>query len=968
MLRINRVRFDKACAWLAPWIGLAAPLAAQTSPSPQPLPYSQNFGTTTFTSMPIGTSAWSGLSGASVSSSTSAAGSIPSANASVTATTTTETTGGSYGLASAGNARFYIQTSSNTTNGANQLAVAVNTIGRTAIVLGYDVEIVSAQPRTVGVLCQYRVGGSGAWTTVSPASGTNPVSQAGGATGLKTTVQATLPAAAENQSNLQIRWATWRGTETGSSSGAAIDNITITGTAAGSSLTVTATPDTFSEAAGQNATLVTVTSATPAATDLAVTLASSNTGKAVVESPNPAIIPAGSSSVTFHVSAVDDAVFQGNQTVALQASAAGTGTASINVTVLDDEDAYTPPANYYAGAAGLTGSALKSALHTIIANGHVQYSYSNTYAPLKAIYADPDDPERVLTVYSGTSVPKNDTYRPVAGSDPDVTWSREHAWPASFGLDSTNVDPGSSDGDAGPDYTDLFNLRPALQTVNNLRSNKYYDESTGTVTVPPLAPGCSSDGDSFKPRDVEKGDLARAMFYMATRYDGSEPLTLDLEINETPSAAAGRFAKLSTLLKWSEEDPVSPEERRRNQTVSSYQHNRNPFVDHPEYLALIWGSLRIDSSSLAVTEGGPPASYQLRLTSQPTADVVVDITGAPTGQVTVSPSNVTFTTANWNQPVSIAVSAIDDTAYETIGSVTLQHAITTSDPYYSTLSPTTLPVTVTDNDPLIAPASLPLAYGGPWSPLPSVGFMGNSIGTYSTSLGGDSGDGSAQFNATDDKLTISYNGSAAALAYNIKGNPASGQATEGTFLILESPDGITYTTLRTITNKSNADQAFADRPLPSSRFIAFLYSGKVSGNIQLDKLAITPTPSSAWLALYGLTGFGGDHDSDGLPDLAEYALGASPVVSDLSTVAPVVTKPTGKLQLTAVIRINDPSLLSTVETTSDLSSPGSWTESGVTKVSGVSQTGVPSGFERMTFEVTDSGNSTRFLRIRFFLN
>ena len=72
---------------------------------------------------------------------------------------------------------------------------------------------------------QYRVGTSGSWTTVSGTG--NPYSQAGGTTGVKANVAVILPAAANNQSVVQLRWATWRGTESGSSSGVAIDNVTV---------------------------------------------------------------------------------------------------------------------------------------------------------------------------------------------------------------------------------------------------------------------------------------------------------------------------------------------------------------------------------------------------------------------------------------------------------------------------------------------------------------------------------------------------------------------------------------------------------------------------------------------------------------------------------------------------------------------------------------------------------------------
>jgi len=960
----------KTIACLLLTAGLPSSLRAQTAPVPQTLPYSQGFGTVAFSTLPAGVAAWNGLNGGSVATSASAGNSTPTGDATITGRTTVTNAGGSFGYAESGNARFYIQTSSNATSGANQLAIAVNTLGKIGIVLGYSVETIVADARSIGTVCQYRIGGTGSWTTITPSSGFNPATQpGGGAAGPLTTVTATLPAAAENKENVQIRWAIWRGNEGGNSSGLAIDNISVTGTAISTALVISASPDSFSEAAGPNASVVTVTTAEPVAADTSVTLVSNDTSEAVVAAPNPAIIPAGSSSVTFQINAVDDDGLDGPRTVTLQATATGLGTVTTNITVLDDEDAYSPPTGYYAPAAGLAGSNLKSALNTIIKTGHVQYAYSDTLNALRGIYEDPANSSNILLVYSGTSVAKTAAY--YVGQDPSTTFSKEHAWPDSFGLDPTNVNPGSTDGDAGADFTDLFNLRPCFQTLNSQRGNKYYDETSGTGTVPALAPACSYDSDSFEPRDEEKGDLARAMFYMATRYDGTDPMTMDLEIAETPSTSAGRFAKLSTLLKWAEADPVSEEERRRNQvTYSTYQHNRNPFIDHPEYITLIWGSLRIDKPSVAVTEGGATDSYHLTLTSQPTSDVVVNITSTPVGEVTTTPSTVTFTTANWNQPVAITVTAVDDTIYEATEAVTIRHTLSTTDTYYSTVAPSDLAATVTDNDPEIAPASLPLNYGGPWSPLPSVGFLGPAITTYPSSLGGDTGEGSARFDATGEQLTVAFNAPAATLSYNLKGNPSSGTATEGVFRILQSPDNISFTELRAFTNKSNADQAFSAPLASSTRFVVFVYTLKTGGNIQLDKLSITPaaesSPSASWLASYGLSAFGGDGDFDGLTDLAEYALGGSPVLSDRTATTTSVTKTSGGLQIGAIVRISDAALSTVAQVTTNLADPGSWTTVGVTKLGSVNQTGVPSGFERVVFEFSDPA-ATKFLRLVFQL-
>jgi hypothetical protein len=216
-------------AVLACLIAGAVPGFAQTNPAAQSLPVSQNFGAATFTTMPTGFAAWNGINGGSVTSQALAEASAPVSNATIGTATAAQTGGGSYGYSVSSNARPYIQTSSNATNGVNQIAMALNTTGWENVVVGYDVEIISAQPRTVGVVSQYRVGTSGGWTTLTPTSGTNPYSQAGGTAGVKTTVSATLPAAANNQSVVQVRWATWRGTESGNSSGIAIDNVTATG-------------------------------------------------------------------------------------------------------------------------------------------------------------------------------------------------------------------------------------------------------------------------------------------------------------------------------------------------------------------------------------------------------------------------------------------------------------------------------------------------------------------------------------------------------------------------------------------------------------------------------------------------------------------------------------------------------------------------------------------------------------------
>lgn len=234
---------------------------------------------------------------------------------------------------------------------------------------------------------------------------------------------------------------------------------------------------------------------------------------------------------------------------------------------------YDPPANYYTNATAKYGAALKSALHAIIAP-HLVKTYDDARTILQVLDADPSNATKIVLVYSGYSV--NKTW------DSGVTWNREHLWPQSRGVST------------GPGSSDLFNLRPSHPDVNSTRGNKWFDNSNSgaagfKASAHAFAPLCSTDNDSWQPRSVEQGDIARALFYMDTCYDGTEPNTVDLELTNvvTTSSQMGIFY---TLLQWHLADPVDDLERRRNALIyANYQTNRNPYVDHPEYVQMVYG-------------------------------------------------------------------------------------------------------------------------------------------------------------------------------------------------------------------------------------------------------------------------------------------------------------------------------------------------------------------------------------------
>jgi len=230
------------------------------------------------------------------------------------------------------------------------------------------------------------------------------------------------------------------------------------------------------------------------------------------------------------------------------------------------------PPGYYSSASGLTGNQLKSALHNII-DDHTEYSYNDLRDfILRDTDEDPDNPNNIILLYTGRSQNKN-TF---GGGAND--WNREHVWAKSHG----------DFGNSPPCGTDAHHIRPTDASVNSSRGNKDFDNGGQQH---PEATGCYYTNDTWEPRDEVKGDVARMIFYMATRYEGGsgEP---DLEvvdwINTAPDPEHGKF---STLWEWHQQDPPDDFEINRNNVIYSYQNNRNPFIDHPEYLILIYDPL-----------------------------------------------------------------------------------------------------------------------------------------------------------------------------------------------------------------------------------------------------------------------------------------------------------------------------------------------------------------------------------------
>lgn len=230
--------------------------------------------------------------------------------------------------------------------------------------------------------------------------------------------------------------------------------------------------------------------------------------------------------------------------------------------------------DYYESVRGLKGLELKNALHNLI-KGHTTFSYNSKINGYMKIYdADYNDPSKINLIYTGSA-------------NKGVSFNKEHVWAKSHGDFGTKNGPG----------TDLHNLRPSYEDINSTRGNKDFAEGGTELTK---YKGNYQTSSTFEPRDDFKGDVARTIFYMATRYEGNESGYPDLELNrpsnvskylDLSSGANGVHGNFDDLYKWATSgiDPVDNYEVNRNNIIyKDYQHNRNPFVDHPEFIIMIY--------------------------------------------------------------------------------------------------------------------------------------------------------------------------------------------------------------------------------------------------------------------------------------------------------------------------------------------------------------------------------------------
>ncbi|HLN95454.1 MAG TPA: endonuclease, partial [Flavobacterium sp.] len=307
--------------------------------------------------------------------------------------------------------------------------------------------------------------------------------------------------------------------------------------------------------------------------------------------------------------------------------------------------ASTAPAGYYNSLNGKSGAQLKQAIQDIIANPatvHAQ-NYGDVTDILKEADQNPLNSNQVWLMYVEQPRAK---FKFQSTASNTGSWNREHIFPQSRGgfSDGTNsvadgIDNWSTtnadDIDAG--HGDAHHIRAEDGPENSSRGNgdyglNDYNGPTGTL-------------------GSWHGDVARALFYMACRYNG-----LSLSNGNLPDSTLGSIGDLATLLAWNTSDPADDFEMHHNNVVYNWQNNRNPFVDMPALARYVFGSNfgQVWNNSLAL-----PDTETVTVVVRPNpARESVTISGVASGTVVVysmTGVKVMETTFMGDRPVALTL-------------------------------------------------------------------------------------------------------------------------------------------------------------------------------------------------------------------------------------------------------------------------------------------------------------------------
>lgn len=350
---------------------------------------------------------------------------------------------------------------------------------------------------------------------------------------------------------------------------------------------------------GQNLT-VTFTTQTPVASNLnfTFTLNSGTINNPDFTGTTSVFIPAGSSSFVSVITFTDDILDEGDEIAIVKFGSLPSNYNRINDAIecrIVDNDftvasfgtplnptygmvQSTAPTGYYDSIEGLSGNDLKLALQNIIANPAVvrAHNYGDIVDILKIADQNPLNSNQVWLMYVEQPRAKLD-YQ--TGSTGTGKWNREHIYPQSRGgfadgtedaPDGINIWLPTNADDVLAGHADAHHIRAEDGPQNTSRSNRDY--------------GLDYNGPGGN-LGSWKGDVARALFYMAVRYNA-----LSVVNGNPPDTTVGQMGDLASLLQWNTQDRADDFEMNRNNYIYTWQVNRNPFIDYPLLANYVFGA------------------------------------------------------------------------------------------------------------------------------------------------------------------------------------------------------------------------------------------------------------------------------------------------------------------------------------------------------------------------------------------
>lgn len=320
-------------------------------------------------------------------------------------------------------------------------------------------------------------------------------------------------------------------------------------------------------------------------------------------------LPVGATAAQTTIQITDDSANEGDEEllIDLQSVPSGYVTNNDNITIRIYDNDYTVqsfgtplnptyglvmptiPAGYYDTLEGLSGSALKQAVQDIIANPSVVrlHSYADIWDIIRTADQNPLNSNQVWCMYIESPMAKIDQQ---VGSSIVGKWNREHIFCQSRGgfevssndsADGINFWNATSAVTVVDGVSDAHHIRVENGQENSSRNNKNY----GTVNSATVYAGPTNSQGSWH------GDVARALFYMAVRFNGLNVVAGDpSEYLQNTTTASGNIGDLATLLTWHQTDPRDDFEMNRNNYIYTWQMNRNPFIDHPSLVHYIFGA------------------------------------------------------------------------------------------------------------------------------------------------------------------------------------------------------------------------------------------------------------------------------------------------------------------------------------------------------------------------------------------